>query len=282
MKIADIHSSDLTAACLRAVQLRHEGKIVAEYTSALYRGQLAGEVLRRVHEGRWAGDLSTAILDAHKAVEANAKAENRPITQAVEKNRTDTWAEVQKAVEFYRERFREYFARCKFIGCELPIRAEIDGRQFASHLDLLFRDPEGQLCVWDWKWRQDSPTFAYLARNLQLAMYTLSVRHGAVMLDDDWIEFGEWPRIAWVHLPNLMPYGRSGEWGKKGEHRPEEKIVRWLPAHSQWESKIRAEFALRGRMMEEDLWPTNPDPVGCELCESRMYCQPFVQIGSEQ
>lgn len=280
----DIHSSDLTASCLRAVKLRHEGKIAPEYTTALYRGQLAGEVLRLVHErGLWGNTLLTAVNEAHLAVVKTAYLEGRLLTEAVTKNGTDIQAEVLRVCELYQTRFADYFSRCKLIGCELPIRAEIDGRNFASHLDLLFRDPEGALCVWDWKWRADSPMFAYLARNLQFGMYALSVRHGSAMLaDDEWVDFGEWPRLAWLHLPYLLPYGKATGDAKKGDLRPLEQIVRWLPSCELWESNIRAEFNLRASMMEQDFWPTNPDPIGCGLCESQAFCPAFVQQGSSE
>lgn len=281
--IQEWHSSELTANCLRAVFHRHLGEIHPEYTTALFRGALAGEVLRLMHEK---GFESIPVVKAIENVLATAQQENRPLSESVEVNKTEIAAEVEKVCKFYAGRLKDPFSKCKLIGCELPIRCtiEVDDRpvEFASHLDLLFRHPDRSLHFWDWKWRDEAPTTEYLSRNLQFGMYAYAIRHGEVMLSDGaWVNFEQWPTGSWIHLPNFKPYSRNGADYRAGEHRDLDKIIRQIPYDDRSEKAIKHEFAQRVRMANAGFWPTNADPVACHICESNSWCNQFTPRGSQ-
>lgn len=285
----ELHTSDLTAACLRAVQLRHEGKVIASGTEALVKGSLFGACAQVVHErGKWAmSDAPGIVVETAPKVRVSLAEENRPVSEAVAANWTDILAEVERHVAQYIGRFAGYFASCKLIGCEVPIRAtwDVDGEpvDFASHLDLFFRDTVGDLWVWDWKFRKEGPTPQYLARNMQFGGYSRAVETGEVLIDGEWVGFGTRPRLAWIHAPSLLPYGRGGTAGerswKKGEARPLDTIVRAMEYTNA--PAFDAEFATRVRLMRANLWPTNPDPIGCKVCESKHECPSFAGVVNE-
>ena len=94
----------------------------------------------------------------------------------------------------------------KLIGCELPIRCEIDGFSFASHLDLLWRDSLGN-CACGTTRAARIPRLAYLSRNPQLGMYSYALRFGEVLLPGGWgwTAFEEVAQVSWIHLNNLAP-----------------------------------------------------------------------------
>lgn len=268
-----IHSSDLTAACPRAVELRLDGKAIGEYTTALFRGQLAGVALEILHGQGLKGSVKGVVcVEATTRVLDMAADENRPPSDAVMRELEAIQAEVTGALTLYVGRFRDYFAQCKIIGCEVPVSWESDGLQFASHLDLLFREPNGDLYVWDWKWRDQSPMFAYLSRNMQLAMYALCCRDGQVRVGGEWVRLNQWPVAAWVHLPNLEPYKRAGEGYRKGDARPLDKIVREVRYDDSSRDTIIREVMLRKAMMDAGHFPAIPDPVGCHLCDCAAHC----------
>lgn len=273
---AVVHSSDLTAPCPRAVQLRLEGKAVGEYTTALFRGQLAHAALEIVHqEGLTECDDAipqTVCNEATEKVLATSEAENRPITEAVARELGAIQDEVVKVLELYVKRFADYFAQCKVIGTELPVSWRGEGIEFASHIDLLFREPNGELYVWDWKWRDESPMYGYLSRNMQFAMYALCCRDGRVQIGGEWIALRQWPVVAWVHLPNLRPYTRSGEGYARGDERPLDRIVREVRYGDASRTTIMRELKLRQAMMSAGLFPAIPDPLGCHLCECQAHC----------
>ena len=308
MRISEFHSGDLTEPCARKVQLWHEGKFVSEMPTAMYRGSVAGKALERLHvSGDWSVDGCTqAMIHAVGAVQDDLKAEKRTLTEAVITNRQEIHEDVARCVMDYAKRFGKRFAACKQIGCELPIRWTMerdDGEPiyFASHLDLLFRDVdgvwgkgEGRLIWWDWKWRQDAPSNEYLVRNHQFILYQLAVLHGQVMIDDDlWIDFGEWPACAWVHLPYLKPFGRATkalsdngdvEHYAKGDTRPDRAIVRWAIFRRDRQDDMAGELLERVKMFEAGVFPMTPDPIGCQLCESRQWCPRFdlARLQSEE
>lgn len=286
----DIHTSDLTASCAHSVELRHAGKIEGQGTSALLRGNLFHAVLQALHRR---GDFSVgaivgAVNDAGAQVQDSMARENRPITPAALAALPTTKAEVAKLSGFYGERLAPMVKSGKLIGCELPIRCEIDGFSFASHLDLLWRDSLGELRLWDYKSGEDTPTFAYLSRNPQLGMYSYALRFGEVLLPGGWgwTAFEEVAQVSWIHLNNLAPYSRktkgAGDDGQErefaaGEHRPLSRIIH-TPNLSNFDA-IREMFLTRARMMEAGFFPTNPDPVGCQVCESRKWCGSFSSNG---
>lgn len=281
--IQEFHTTDLTEPCLKSVQLRHEGKRIARMTSALYRGCLWHEAARMLHErDAWENDLFSLVLQSNDLVMARSKEEDRPISEACERNRHETMAEVGKLLARYTMLFSGIFRRAKLIGCELPVRLtmDVDGEpaEFATHADLLFRGHDGALCLWDWKTGEDSPTWEYLTRNLQFGMMHMGVAHGEVCVGDDhWVRFNEAPMMKWVHVNYLAPYGRTTTVGdvtfKKGDARPIESVLRDIPVND--EGVIVDEFSTRVRMARAGHFPMIPSETGCHLCESNQFCPNF-------
>lgn len=288
MAMRDIHTSDLTASCLKAVELRIAGKIRGEGTSAIYRGLLFHEVLQICHVAKdfsFQG-INKAVMAAPVIVQKKLESENRRMTAAAEASVVAVKAEVAKLVGHYGERLFPLVRDGKLIGCELPVRCAVEGFLFASHIDLLWRDAKGVLHIWDWKSGEDAPTFAYLNRNLQLGMYSLATHRGEICVSGEWIAFDCFPRVSWVHLNNLAPYSRKTK-GKDdsgaevefaaGEHRPLSRIL-FTPDLSN-HAAVEAAFLVRAQMMEAGLFPATPDPVGCHICESQEWCPGFFPNG---
>jgi len=291
MLIQEAHSSDLTANCLRAVQLRHLGKVVGTMPGALYRGLLAGEALSILHNRKSFDDISSAMQEAIDKVIRQSVDERRPLTQAVKDKQGEIHAEVAEALGHYRDQVWPMFESSELIGTEVPIRftLDVDGEpmDFASHLDLMFRDATGQCHVWDWKFReQTSAPYSYLSRNLQLGMYFLAVAEGEIGFSNGefWETLGEMAEVAWIDLPNLFPYSRKtttkDDAGNevtfvKGDRRPINKIVRRINFQPEHLDTIKAELSLRVRMMRLDMWPTNPSE-SCEYCDSQRFCPTFT------
>lgn len=291
--IQDIHTTDLTTACLRRVQLTHEGKRKGEATTALFMGLLFHAACQRMHEAGIWSDPGECIEQVRLDVLRGLADESRPLTDSVKANRKDLEVEVSEWLRRYALRFSGYFGAAKLIGCELPVRytMSVDGtdQEFASHIDLLYRAPAGELIVRDWKTGGDSPTQHFLDRNLQTGLYHLCLKYGAVQLPDaGWVEFAEHPGIEWVHIRNLMPYAKATETKddggtlrqfKKGDDRPLRTIVRNATVFN--EQAVVDELATRVRMFRAGLYPTNPTPEGCHICECSEYCPSWQQDAAE-
>ena len=293
----EIHTTDLMEPCPRRVQLRLEGKRIGETTGALMFGQVWHEARAACYAaGVWDEFRSAGILiDAWARCEAENAKNRQPISDAVRKNETTTKAEIARLLASYGERVASRVHR--LIGCELPIRCAVvvDGEcvEFASHLDVLFRDSAGRLVLDDDKTGDESPCMDYLRRNKQLAMYAYAIRHGTVWLDGEPVEFGEWPVVNWVQVDALKTYGRkttvkevdfaSGELlervYEKGEARPLDRIVMQAPIHESRSASILADFADHVRMRRAGLMPALPDKQGCRLCESRSFCASYQEEG---
>lgn len=283
--IDEVHTSDLTADCLRSVALRHEGKIIGESPSAMYRGNLFHEAARLIHLHGLGGEMTieSHVRMAHAAVETNANRENRPLTEAASKNATATQAEVVELLGEYVDRVLPLINAGTVIGVEVPIRMtlDIDGepQDFASHIDLLVRYP-GCLSFYDWKTGEDAPGFDFLRRSMQLGLYCLMVAEGECMIDGEWVRFGEWPEANWVHVNALAVYkrktkGPDGEDYAKGDKRPIDKIVVEAGIVPEGRAALVAELTTRVRMMRAGLYPTNPGEQRCRFCESRTFCPTF-------
>ena len=141
------------------------------------------------------------------------------------------------------------------------------------------------LVIEDWKWQQDAPTMAYLGRNLQFALYYLCAAEGEFMTSPDhWIEFRQFPRLAWVDLARFKAYTRktakdksdpSKGYYEKGDERDMKTLVRTWTYSPDKEDAMKEELALRVRMAHANMWPTSPDKLGCHLCESWRWCPAF-------
>lgn len=293
-QLAEIHSSDLTARCLREVYHRHAGEVDAECPTAMYRGNIAGEALRMIRMGEWDGkrtsDGMIALASrAADAVDGVLVAENRPASAGAQKARTEIIGEVARHVGHYLKRVPADNVS-RVIGCEVPVRCTfmVDGEaiEFASHLDYVWRSTSGLLVVDDDKWREDQPTWEYLRRNEQFACYAYACRHGELLVGGEWIEFREWPLLRWIDLANFKPYTRKtvcgdGEEYAKGDDRPLDKLIRHVPYDDVSGPRIEAMVAERVRMMRAGLWPANSDPIGCQVCQSKRYCVSY-DAGSDQ
>lgn len=275
----EVHTTELTASCMKAVQLRHEGKVLGETGQALFKGVVGHEVLRRMHLGLEIDDNPATI--AYWAVDQQ-KRENMPCSQSVIANMLDYVAEVFAATEQYKQRL---LANTVTIGCELPVRAtiEIDGEEvnFASHIDWLGK-VDGVLTVRDWKFREERATRYYMQRNMQMAAYWWVLRNGQVNIGGEWFTMQQDVQVELIDMWNLKPYGKktsgiddNGEPREfqKGDTRPLHSIVH--RGNFKDEGAFLSEFATRVRMMRAGLWPTNPDPQGCMTCQSRTACPVF-------
>lgn len=304
--IPEIHTTDLSQSCMRRVQLTHAGKALKECTTALYLGLLFHEAAQHWHLYPTVG-MSERMRIAESALLARLKKEDRPLTEAVARDRSAHMLTVCEWLELYIARFEPMFRHCKIIGVELPVRftVDVDGvpQDFASHIDLLFRDENGMLRVWDFKTGDTSggdpffvdekgakhhlempnahhgPTRAYIDRNMQMGMYYHAVTNGEVYLGGEWLSFGETCIVEWVDVRRLEPVKRAttitDARGKslsllKGDLRPTNAVVFELLVNN--EQAVIDEFSTRVRMFRAGLFPTNPDPIGCHLCDCKFAC----------
>ena len=299
MKLKEIHSSDITASCPKFVELRLKGKVRPAATTALFRGLVAGEAMRYLHERHLHGKdepalYSALVQEANDSVRKTLAAEGRVLTDAVEKNMSEIMSDIGEVTENYRTRFASKFQKWTLLGCEVPVRWKFAPRmpEFASHIDCLLRNEQGQLVVIDWKYRDQSPTYHYLSRNMQFACYYAACLEGRFLLNDglttEWTHIGEESRCVWLHLPNLFPFGRAttceDDRGmetqfKKGDQRPTRMTWREIEySRTTAIEDIRAELMMRVRMYQKDVFPRNPDPVGCSLCEAESFCTRFDTV----
>lgn len=298
MRLAEIHSSELTTDCLRKTYHRLMGEVNGEATTALYRGLVAGRACELLHQEGFDQDTSNVTVSAAAFIQKQLAEENRMLTQSVEENRLDILAEVTDCLNLYRDRFAYLFQQCELLGTEVPARYNLstdDGEiKFASHLDLVVRDTngvfgygKGKLLIMDWKWRQQSPSHQYLARNMQFALYYMMGRHGSLKCGPkgfDWMDYNEPPVLFWIHLPGLKPYTRRttafNDEGKeqefvKGDLRPTRSVLYRVEYDSAQEHLIKAELKMRAKMVKNDVFPLNPDPVSCRICDAEAFCTRF-------
>jgi len=302
----DIHTTDLTEACMLKGHYRRTGRYIGEVTTALFRGLAAGATLEFMHNcDGWSVPIE-CVRHGLAKTEADLADEGRAMSDVVERDKDESiTVELERMAVAYADRFAERFAECELIGTELPIRCEFESEvfptpiSFASHVDLMFRDVSNvfgrganALHVWDWKWREKAPTLDYLARNQQFAAYYYGVEDGVVRLvNDTWVSFGEHPVISWVHLGYLMPFGRKtttkDDDGQvvtflKGECRPERVIVRTPNFKPDAKPVFLRHLTDRAAMIALGIFPPNPDPIGCSLCESREECDRYDDTYSQE
>lgn len=296
MKIKEIHSSDLTASCMKYVQLRLLKRNKPVATTALFRGLVAGEAARIIHERHLHGNgeiptLYTPIVaEAVSLVRKTLDEEGRVLSDAAERDIPETITDIGNLMENYVRRFGDRFNKCRLLGCEVPVRWKWMQRQpeFASHIDLLLVDPWDNVVFVDWKLREQSPTHQYLSRNMQFACYWAALKEGKVMLSDGltsaWKTMGVNARGVWFHLNHVMPFGRKtvveDDKGmerefQKGDDRPMRMAWREIEYPDVSVSQIKADLVMRSKMFKADMFPANPDPVSCSICESEQFCSRY-------
>lgn len=295
-QLGEIHSSDLTASCPRAAYHRLRSEVNREVGTALFRGLSAGIALERIHaslEVEACADAAQSFADScvNEGLKKLAE-EGRVPSDAILAGLGDIANEIAGVLEAYCRRLGPHFDRCSLIGVEVPVRMELgDGRPpFASHLDLAVHSPGTELLpegmiVLDWKWTDAAPTQAFLDRSPQLAAYWLAPREGSYLADPAlglWESAPAYPRVGWVHLPNLRPVGRKTtyedpETGEsttlsKGDERPLDKIVRWCRFRPESAATARFNLLHHVDMLRAGFFPQIPDKTGCHLCQSRDWC----------
>lgn len=301
MKIKEIHSSDLTASCMRYVQLRLQNRTKPIAATALVRGMIAGEAVRLLHEKHGIHDerasepalFAPIVNEAASIVRRTLVEEGRVLSDAAEAGMSEIVSEVGEVADAYWRRLRPKFVGTTLYGCEVPVRWKYAPRmpEFASHVDLLYRDREGRLTFVDWKFRQDAPTYHYLLRNMQFGCYHAACLEGKFLINDglseEWKGFGEVSQGVWLHLPHLLPFGRKTRCEddrgyetefNKGDDRPIRmawRLVEYAPTAVE---DVRSELLMRVKMMKRDVFPTNPDPVGCSLCDAESFCKRFDSV----
>lgn len=277
--LTEVHTSDLVCPCHKRVQLRHEGKVLGVCPGAMYRGILFHEAARHFHT---TGEIP-AMEEIDTLVRKTLAGERRQLTESAAKNSADTMKEVAELIDLYSKRFADWFGASKIIGCEVPIRCtvDVDGEPmgFASHLDLLYRDPHGILCTDDYKTGDTEYEDEHAHRSLQAGMYYHALLHGAVCVGGEWLALNEEAHVCFVTVDNLWPYSRKttakDDTGQdrefvKGDLRPLSSIRRDVMVTNP--GAIIDEFSTRVRMFRAGLFPTNPSSVACRVCESAKWC----------
>lgn len=255
--------------------------------------------MRILHEQYLHGQQQVAlfapvVVEASSIVKKTLESEGRVLTPAVEQSMGETIEDIVSICTDYVERLGPKFEKWTLLGCEIPVRWKYAQRfpEFASHIDAMFRDERGNLVIIDWKLRDTAPTYAYLSRNMQLACYYACALEGKFLLSDglssEWKSFGEESRCVWVHLNHLQKFGRKTKCEddrgmerefSKGECRPIRMTWREVEyANTTAVEDIRSELILKARMIKNDTFPTNPDPIGCSLCEAESFCTRFDTV----
>jgi len=295
LPISAIHSTDLTDSCPRRVLLRWEGKLLPHAPTALVRGMIAGASCQFMHETNTWDDAAAAVAWGLEQTKRDLIQDRREMTDAVEKNLDEILEEIEKVVEQYSLRFADKFSQTVFIGCETPCKMKLGDTEFASHTDLIVRDSgnafgygKDRLLIFDWKWRKDAPTKAYLARNMQFAMYWIMANQGEFLVEE-WAGYRPIPnatdaKVIWVHLPHLKPYGRktvvkdddgTEREYKKGDTRPTHSVLRYANFMPEHRDAVIAAIQKRVDMYKAGFFPATPDPAKCHLCEAESFCHRF-------
>jgi len=303
------HTTDLTDHCPARVRLRLLGKISNRAPTAMVRGMAAGAALEYLHAhnpdewGESHCNAAKAILYGVTATTESIDADNRILTDAAEKALRSTIPEqLEPVVNAYIRRLGPLFGKTEFLGSEVPIRMEDTQRniKYASHLDLVVHDRDNNLgcgpglIVLDWKWRKDTPSKAYLARNQQFLLYWLACKHGEMLVNtpfgEAWLGFDTFPQMVWVDLPSLKPYtrktvtknddGQEVEY-KKGDDRPLRQVMRVVRFEESQATHALNNLSQKIEMYKKGFWPCNPDPVGCGICEAEDFCSRFDTVQLE-
>lgn len=296
----DTHTTDLTCSCKRQRQLVLEGKGQGVTATALFRGNAGHAALEALHAAFdpdvWRDEctVQACVMRGMEIGFQKAEADGKPITPAVERDAPDIQNELNLLIGHYAERFADYFAQCRLIGVELPVRLtlDVDGvpDNFASHIDLMFVGPdwwnEGSdfmLRVWDWKFKDEAPSPDYVARHLQLGGYANVVRYGKFYKSGQWHEIECGPvGVAIVDMMRCKPYGTSrkdkdtGEYlWKKGDHRDLNRIVHSRVIDERGMARWQDDYSDHVRMKRVGIWPRSPDPISCSNCDVRAYCEEY-------
>jgi hypothetical protein len=287
----EIHTTELGEPCQRKVQLRLLGKSRGEMTTALALGCLWHETAPRLHQDQ---GVKFATSKGWDAVVDTMHRENRKPSSAVANGVPEIIAQVEEWATAYAERIvKDFTVGWKIIGFEIPVRMtfDVDGQpaEFASHIDMLARMPDGRLAFMDWKTQEEAPTLPYLLRNQQLAAYSVALAHGSVLIGDDWTEMAEWPVALWCQIRALQVYKRKttcmdadgNEYSvPAGSPRPIERIVFDASIGPNAAARVLDEMAINVRMRRAGLFPARPSPIGCMACECREACPIWVEESS--
>lgn len=276
-----IHTSDMNG-CPRFTALRRLGMTEPKGTRALYRGNLFHAAVRLFHENKQydRDGVDAAMHRGLFVAEQHMIDEGRPLTEAVNKAKLEIAQEIAELLEAYCNRFAHELSTWTLIGCECPINLTLQGHKFGSHIDLIWRDEEERLHVWDWKTGQDEPWRGYLARNKQFVLYALTAKLGQIQIGDNWVEFDEWAKMSWIHINNLAAYKRGGARKDgstyiKDEEKPIDTIVREVRFLEQRAGDMVTELVEVAKMMKAGYFPRQPDPIGCRICEGAEFCSRF-------
>lgn len=280
LNIEEWHSTHLSTICMRAVYHREKGEVDGLMETALYTGCLNDELMNRMHtkDGLLTGRLP--VEDCMDFVVQKAKSERRTFAPAVQRDKDDIAEEVARNAEHYRERMGEYFSKCKIIGVQIGMRFTLEcglGEvHYATHNDLLFRNPADELVNLDFKWKEKKQTVDELSRHPQPAMMHLAIVEGQCNIggkEDDWVMFNEMPVMWWVDSRNFKAYMKASPDGlfKKGDVRPLDKLITEFRLTEENHETMKDELLERPVIASAGMWPKT---VGdhCNYCPSLGAC----------
>lgn len=307
--IDEFHTSHLTKACPKSVELKMKGMAKHEATQALFRGLWAHEAIQLLFKKNllhpWDDEcIPDVIHNSYHTVVQQLADEERPITEGCMNAMAKLRADVTEVTMEFGNRFGEKMSHMELIGVECPIRWTMPayGRmteraELASHVDIILRDTDNvmdrgddALILLELKYKdRESLTAAWMHRSMQIIMYHLMLRYGSVQLPavggwlpEQWIEFGEWPKVYVVDLPMLKAYKRAGEFKtpgtgepvkyKAGDQRPDHMVFRRVFRNADQIDQMKTQLSDHIQMLREGFFPMIPSETGCLVCECENWC----------
>jgi RecB family exonuclease len=236
---------------------------------AAINGSTLHKLIERMHAGEWEIDIAEEFERVYRLFEAESIEKGSPVLYADDPEKTFTGF-VKDAVEIL-ESYRqdENNRNVEVLLSEAPFRMTYAGHEFAGIIDQVRRNPDGTVELIDFKSNKQPPQKHALVMDYQLLLYMLALKHGEVLIGDEWVELNlQVDYTSWYFLRYLMKRKRTTVNGQAGEQfgDPLFRIQRSLM------DVRRARMQIKGilRLMATGVYPANPH--FCQICSFKQTC----------
>ena len=157
-----------------------------------YPGSIHGSalhlVLKQLHEGEWHGDLRSLYTEALNHYLYASEDAHIPVRW-----KRDMAKEIEalkiNAVEILENyRRKSYNKDALVLFSEVQIRAKILGNYFTGTMDQVRKNQDGTIELLDFKSSKMRPNRYAISNDLQVFLYSYSLKFGELLVDDIWVK----------------------------------------------------------------------------------------------
>ncbi|MCP4583791.1 MAG: PD-(D/E)XK nuclease family protein [candidate division Zixibacteria bacterium] len=256
--------------CPMMFKFRHLDKLQPEYRHpAALHGSVIHKLLYMIHDDKWNLNVANYYGEIFERYEFGKEGESKiPVKW---KDKAKELAAYESNANEMLDNYRKWEPnqQASILYAEQRFRVKIGGYVFTGTIDQVRRYPDDTTELLDFKSSKQRPNDLAMYNDWQLALYQYAIKHGEVLIEDNWIKPKLHPDYCSIYFLRTHEIRkRTTVNGKAGDEKGE-PLIRTQKSPQDIRQFREQVLNLLKAMLKD--WHF-PNPNHCNLCNYKSHC----------